>query len=241
MPRPNWHYVKIDTQLPDNDKWDGCPLTTQLVSESTLTRALSYCLEALTDGHITLSRWAKIGSALGRRTLVERGFVIQGPDGIEIPHYLDYYPSKADVEVLRKKRSESGRKGGQAKQAAKQAANQSATTADEQVARPALKPYAKAETDSYSVAVSAPLPPRHRPAGQAPGEFHAAAAARAAAARPTPQPPAWQSPGPPPPPEVAQQGAATARAALAKIRAQRAGASPERPPEPPEPPDDMPF
>jgi hypothetical protein len=145
----------MDVMFHRDDKWDGCRLGTQLVAEATFTRALSYCYEALTDGHIGASRWERIGNAIGRRTLIEREFVRVTEDGVEIPSYLEYYPSRAQIEELSKKRSEAGRRGGQAKQSAKQVAKQVASGPAKQVAR-ALLNEEEVEVEKEEESLSSP-------------------------------------------------------------------------------------
>jgi hypothetical protein len=85
-------------------------------------RALSYCAGSLTDGHVD-PEW--LTERAGRRAerlaeqLVAAGLWEHNSDGFVIHDYLEYNPSREEVEASRAelsaKRSEAGRRGAEAR------------------------------------------------------------------------------------------------------------------------------
>lgn len=75
-------------------------------------RMLSYCGNQDTDGHIPTDIARFIGTPKQLRELSEAGLIEQTPNGWLIPDYLEFNPSRAEVEAKRKARSEAGKRGG---------------------------------------------------------------------------------------------------------------------------------
>jgi hypothetical protein len=164
MPRPDFTYVKIDDHLAESRKLSGKTLAEKEQCGGALAFVLGFCRRQLNDGLLTRSEWRKVVSAQGRRLLIDCRFAEEVPEGIYIRHYLDYYPSRADVEELSEKRRKAGSKGGRIRQLAKQVATPGAKQVAKQVATPGAKQVAKAllnpesdteaETDLSSVPAS---------------------------------------------------------------------------------------
>lgn len=120
-------WVKIDDSFADHPKLAGAgPLGMALQ-----VAALCYCNRYLTDGFIPqavaprllyFEGLAEPGEVIGR--LIEAGIWIEVEGGYQIHDYLEYQPSKADIEATREQRREAGKKGGKAK--GKQSAEQDA-------------------------------------------------------------------------------------------------------------------
>lgn len=74
-------------------------------------RMLSYCGQHLTDGHVPATA-AKFISPRGRPldALIEAGLIEPNGDGYLIPKFLDYNPSKAQVEDRRRRDAERQRR-----------------------------------------------------------------------------------------------------------------------------------
>jgi hypothetical protein len=91
-------WVKLDDQL-----W-AKPKVIAAGNEATgaYCRMLSYCGAQLTDGHVTEEIAGFIAPTPVLDALIERTFVAQSPDGgLLIPDYLDFNPSKKQVEKER--------------------------------------------------------------------------------------------------------------------------------------------
>lgn len=75
-------------------------------------RMLSYCGDQLTDGKLTdgAARYIAAPEVIDR--LTEFGFIHRNGRGWKIPDYLDFNPSRKEVEATRKARSKAGQKGG---------------------------------------------------------------------------------------------------------------------------------
>lgn len=77
-------------------------------------RMLSYCGQQLTDGVVPAEPSRFIAKAAVTRKLISHGFVVPTSEGLLIPDYLDFNPSREKVEATRKARSEAGKRGGMA-------------------------------------------------------------------------------------------------------------------------------
>ncbi len=92
-------WTKLDDQL-----W-AKPKVIAVGNEATgaYCRMLSYCGAQLTDGHVTEEIASFIApQASVIEALIDRTFVAQTPDGgLLIPDYLDFNPSKKQVEKER--------------------------------------------------------------------------------------------------------------------------------------------
>jgi hypothetical protein len=74
-------------------------------------RALSYCGDHLTDGYVPMS-WARtVAAPKLREQLVTAGLWAEDNGGYQIKDYLEVNPSRAEVEEMRAKKAEAGRKG----------------------------------------------------------------------------------------------------------------------------------
>ena len=76
-------------------------------------RMLSYCGQHLTDGHVPETA-ARYISAKRRPLdlLVQVGFIQRNGDGYDIPKFLEFNPSREEVEGKRNVRAQAGRQGG---------------------------------------------------------------------------------------------------------------------------------
>lgn len=101
-----------------DDRFWGNPKILAAGNEATgvYCRALSYCSEHLTEGHIPDDALRLIA---GRRkpidALLEAKLIVQNGTGYVIPDYLEFNPSRAEIEAIRKKRASAGRRGGRSK------------------------------------------------------------------------------------------------------------------------------
>lgn len=75
-------------------------------------RMLSYCGQHLTDGHVKQAAAKYITRRPILTRLVELGFLERNGEGWIIPDYLEFNPSREEVESKRKARSEAGKRGG---------------------------------------------------------------------------------------------------------------------------------
>ena len=111
MARPNWEYIRIDVLLPEHPKIEG-------LSDKAF-RALfdlwCYCGRNRTDGIVTGKRWKATATKNARDELVKAGLAepmglgggylmhdFVGPDG--------HQRTRAEIDELSAKRSESGKK-----------------------------------------------------------------------------------------------------------------------------------
>lgn len=101
-------WVKLD------DKFWADPRVEEVGNEAAgaFARMLSYCGDHLTDGIVSAAK----ANYIARRKIVDRlaefGLIVKRGDGWIIPDYLDFNPSRSEVEVMRAQRAEAGRKGG---------------------------------------------------------------------------------------------------------------------------------
>jgi hypothetical protein len=103
MPRPNFTFIKIDDHLAENRHlFDRSKADKERVCGA-LGMAVGYCHRQLNDGFIEQSEWQKIVTSTGRRLLVSCQFAEEVPGGVQIRHYLDYYPSRAQVQETSEK------------------------------------------------------------------------------------------------------------------------------------------
>jgi hypothetical protein len=75
-------------------------------------RMLTYCGAHLTNGFIPEEAAKFISRRPALNKLAAAGFIEPIEDGWLIPKYLDFNPSRQDVEAKRRARSEAGRRGG---------------------------------------------------------------------------------------------------------------------------------
>lgn len=76
--------------------------------------ALCYCARRLTDGHLpaeVIRTLLQVGATKAAAELVEVGLWHLDNGGYKVNDYLDFNPSKNEVEERRAKRSEAGAKG----------------------------------------------------------------------------------------------------------------------------------
>lgn len=101
-------WVKLD------DKFWGHPKVITVGNEAAgaFARMLSYCGDHLTDGLIPRDTATFIARPKVLSTLEEYGFVHRNGVGYVIPDYLDFNPSREQVEEVQAARAEAGRKGG---------------------------------------------------------------------------------------------------------------------------------
>jgi hypothetical protein len=75
-------------------------------------RMLSYCGAHLTNGFVPEATAKFISRRPALNKLAAHGFIEQIEDGWLIPKFLDFNPSRQEVEEKRKARAEAGRRGG---------------------------------------------------------------------------------------------------------------------------------
>lgn len=103
-------WVKLD------DRFWGDPKVQKVGNEAAgaFARMLSYCGAHLTDGVVTdeTARFIARPKVIDR--LAEFGFIAprDGAKDWVIPGFLDFNPSREEVESIREARAEAGRKGG---------------------------------------------------------------------------------------------------------------------------------
>lgn len=114
-------WAKLDDSFWGNPKVDAASLG----AVGAYARSLSYVAQHLTDGHIPYGAalYMTKGEADVLAELVDRGFWAKNGDGFVIPDYLEYNPTKAEVESQRRARSEAGKRGGLASGKARGEAN----------------------------------------------------------------------------------------------------------------------
>jgi hypothetical protein len=133
-------WVKIDESMTEHPK-------VAQVSDRAFrlhVSALCYANRVLTDGHVP-DRVATQLVPNGKRAaneLVDAGIWERHNGGFEIHDYLEYQPSKAEVEDLSRKRAEAGRAGGKKK------ANREASAKASAKASAVAKPVAKSKPGS---------------------------------------------------------------------------------------------
>lgn len=77
-------------------------------------RMLSYSAQQLTDGLIPEEQGRFIARAAITKKLVSHGFCERSSDGLVVPDYLDFNPSREKVLATRRARAEAGKRGGEA-------------------------------------------------------------------------------------------------------------------------------
>lgn len=146
-------WLKLDDQIFINRKVARCNTETKML----YIVSLSYCANQLTDGEIPedvlplLAGMAGIDKQNAKQSaskLLEVCLWVATPTGWQIPDYLEYNPSKEQVEHNREVRSQSGRAGGQAK--AKQNAKQNAKQKSSKSLPPSPSPSPSPITESNS-------------------------------------------------------------------------------------------
>lgn len=105
-------WAKLDDSFWSNPKVDAAPLPVV----GAFARSLSYCAQHLTDGHVpqTAALYMCKGEAEVLRSLVELGFWAENGSGYVVPDYLEFNPTREEVESQRRARSEAGKRGGRA-------------------------------------------------------------------------------------------------------------------------------
>jgi hypothetical protein len=164
--RPNWEYIRVDVLLPDNGKLDGLsPL-----AKWTLLELWCYCGQNLTDGFVREAKWKKFGTSAVRRQLSDpaRKLAERVPGGYQMHDYLEHQRSRAEVDELRKKRSEAGKKSGEARARAKASAEQGA---EHPVQQNANKPRTEAEAEADRSRAEVVSHPSRRNAGNGDDEI----------------------------------------------------------------------
>jgi hypothetical protein len=101
----------------DDGFWSS-PAITKVGNEAAgvYARMLSYCGQHLTDGLVT-GNVAKLiaGKVKPLNDLVDEGLLLRMGDDFGIAGFLNFNPSREDVEDRRRIRAEAGRRGGLAK------------------------------------------------------------------------------------------------------------------------------
>lgn len=100
-------WVRIDDTFPDHPKIVGLTDAAFRAHVSGLCYAGRY----LTDGHIPTSALRQIGTRKAAQELEARNLWTKTDHGWVINDFLDYNPSKADVEAERNRKREAGLKG----------------------------------------------------------------------------------------------------------------------------------
>jgi|SRR6516164_5965282 len=113
MARPNWEYIRVDVLLPEHPKIEG-------LSDKAFRALIElwcYCGRNRTDGRVTAKRWKDTGTKNARDELVKAGLAeLMGPaEGCMMhdftgPDGRGHQRTRAEIDELSAKRSESGRK-----------------------------------------------------------------------------------------------------------------------------------
>jgi hypothetical protein len=106
-------WVRLDDTFPEHPKVIG--LTDAAFRAHVV--GLCYCGRYLTDGHIPTGALRTIGTRKAARELEEAGVWKRTDHGWVVRDFLDYNPSKEEVETQRERRKEAGRRGGLARAA----------------------------------------------------------------------------------------------------------------------------
>lgn len=129
MARPNWEYVRVDVLLPSSHKLDDLTRS----AKWTLVELWCHCGQHLTDGFVRDAVWRKTGTPRERHSIVAAGLAEPVTGGYQMHDYLDHQRSRNEVEALKKKRSDAGRKGGRATASAAASAGASASTGTDRI------------------------------------------------------------------------------------------------------------
>jgi len=164
MPRDPRLYITVHNGMPDHPKIEG-------LSDGAfrlLVTAWCWCSRNLTDGFIKATSWDMRGTAKARRELIAAGLVETVDGGVRMHDYTEHQRTAEEVQDLRSKRADAGRKGGLAKQANRVA---SATAVAKQTGS---KHVADTDTDKEELEGSSSRGPRKRgtrlPEGWIPSE-----------------------------------------------------------------------
>ncbi len=103
-------WVKLDDTFPTNQKVDA--LTADAFR--LYVEALCHCAANLTDGQVTRTALRRLWDG-DPAELVDAGLWTASEDGYVVNDYLEFNPSRAEVLEQRKRRSEAGRKGADAR------------------------------------------------------------------------------------------------------------------------------
>jgi hypothetical protein len=104
-------FIRVHDGMPDHPKIEG-------LSDGAFRLIMTmwcWCSRYLTDGHVPATTWNKRGTPKARRELIAAGLVEETDDGVQMHDYLDWQRSAEEVDQLRQKRRDAGRRGGQAK------------------------------------------------------------------------------------------------------------------------------
>lgn len=103
-------FIRLHNGMPDHPKIEG-------LSDAAFRALVSlwcWCSKHLTDGHVTPASWAKRAGDAGPE-LIAAGLAHETSDGFMMHDYLEHQSSREEVEQVRLKRREAGRRGGLAK------------------------------------------------------------------------------------------------------------------------------
>ena len=100
-------WVKLDDNFPTHPRVVGLSDRTF----RTHVTALCYCAKYLTDGHVPTSALRAIGPRRSAVELEEAGLWSKTDHGWMIRDFLDYNPSREDVETQRTRKREAGSRG----------------------------------------------------------------------------------------------------------------------------------
>jgi len=101
-------WVKLDDSFWSNPKVEDVGNE----AAGAYARMLSYCGQNLTDGYVKESAARFITTSRICKRLEEHDFLERNGKGWVIPDYLDFNPSREQVEEKRRVRSEAGKRGG---------------------------------------------------------------------------------------------------------------------------------
>lgn len=123
-------YITVHDGMPDHPKI--MPLSDGAFR--LLVTGWCWCSRYLTDGVMPMEVWSRFGNRRHRDELVRVAHVHIAEDGksVEFHDYLDHQRSRQQVEDLRRKRSEAGRKGGKAGSKTEASASPSAQANEKQ-------------------------------------------------------------------------------------------------------------
>jgi hypothetical protein len=107
--RPNWEYIRVDVLLPGHPKLAGLPRSARW----TLVELWCFAGRYHTDGFISDDVWGETGPPADHRKLVERGLAEKVSGGYQMHDFIGpdgHQRSKAEIEELSVRRSESGKR-----------------------------------------------------------------------------------------------------------------------------------
>lgn len=103
-------WLRLDAAFPEHPKVVGLTDTAFRLEVT----AICYSGRYLTDGHLPTA-WVPGRLRPAVPALITAGLWTPNDNGWELHDYLDWQQSRAEVEALRKQRSEAGRRGGRAR------------------------------------------------------------------------------------------------------------------------------